>query len=93
MAQIQIPKDQLALTIERIKQDGGYILKSKISNDMKEVVLVYNPGATEKQRELLNQEPVMVAGPEGLKPLEGTILSKPKEVNSLITEEMKSSIQ
>lgn len=41
MAQLSVPKDQLAGKIAQMQEDGCTILKSHISADKKEVVLIY----------------------------------------------------
>jgi hypothetical protein len=89
MAQISVPKENLALTIQGIKDDNGYILKTALSQSGKEVTIIYNPGITKEQKIITNQEQVMVNGPEGLKPVEGTILNKPTLSQPLITELVK----
>jgi hypothetical protein len=80
MAQISVPKDQLQSTLDKIREEGGKLTASKLSEDKKEVVLIYIEGnsTTAAQVAQTKPEPIMVNGPEGLKPVEGQILEKPK---------------
>jgi hypothetical protein len=45
MPQLSVAKEKVADTIARIIEDGGKILKSKLSENKKEVVLIYDESA------------------------------------------------
>jgi hypothetical protein len=79
MAQISVPKDTVNQVIAKITAEGGRLTASKLSEDKKEVVIIYTEGnSTTATQVQAKPEPIMVNGPEGLKPIEGQILEKPK---------------
>lgn len=44
MAQISVPKSEVGRTLARITEEGGTLLRSKLSENKMEVVLIYEPG-------------------------------------------------